>query len=75
MWWSRRRRRSPIWVWLLALLGLKSVWGWRVRQASPEWQEKRDLFRQKMDEAFSVWRDPEAPGDDTEAPTEDAPRT
>ncbi|MDA8206910.1 MAG: hypothetical protein M0Z36_12655 [Thermaerobacter sp.] len=55
MWWSRRRS-APLWVWVLAFLGFKSVWYW-VRSGDPAWQDKRRRFRRKLDEAFDVWRD------------------
>lgn len=57
MWW-RRRQRTPIVVWVLALLGVKSLVRWRVRQAAPDWQAKRRIFGEKLDEAFQVWREP-----------------
>lgn len=56
MWW-RRRRRTPIWVWVLALLGVRSLWSWGQSGRDPQWQQKRQEFRTKMDEAFGVWRD------------------
>lgn len=54
MWF--RRRRTPLWVWILAALGLKSLWVWRARQEDPAFDTKRREFREKMDEAWDVWR-------------------
>jgi hypothetical protein len=55
--WRRRSPRTPIWVWVLALLGLQSIWLWRRRAADPIWQDKRRRFAEKIDEAFSVWNE------------------
>lgn len=52
------RRRTPWWVWLLALVGMKSLWSWRQRQVDPAWDAKRRRFGEKLDEAFRVWREP-----------------
>ncbi|MCY0898312.1 MAG: hypothetical protein OWU33_05145 [Firmicutes bacterium] len=54
MWWMRRRR-TPWVIWLLALLGLKSLWRWSAAHPDPAWQAKRRKFRAKIDEAFRVW--------------------
>lgn len=48
-----------MWMWVLALLGLKSMWRRRVQSAPPQWQEKRHQFSQKMEEAFRVWWEPD----------------
>lgn len=65
----RSRRRTPVWVWLLALLGIKSLWLRRVQSADPAWQEKSRRFREKLDEAFQVWR--EAPPSASSEATDD----
>ncbi len=65
--WFRRRPRVPIFVWFLALLGLGSVVQRRGRgrhwEGSSERREsyrrKRHEFLQKMDEAYSVWDEPD----------------
>ncbi len=71
--WFRRRYRTPWWLVLLAALGIRS-W-WRRSEMSPEQREayhaKRRRFRDKMQEAFDVWKDPVSESHD-EA-TEDAP--
>jgi hypothetical protein len=59
VWWMRRRR-APLWLWVLAALGLKSMWRWRTAGASPEWQDKRRRFNEKIEEAFKVWKEPES---------------
>lgn len=68
MWWMRRRG-TPLWVWFLAFLGIKSLWTWRAKQDDPAWQDKRRRFRTKLDEAFDVWRE-EPPSDTSEAHTD-----
>lgn len=52
-----RRGNTPIWVWVLALLGLKSLWVRRQEVMDPAVRAKRERFRAKLDEAFQVWRD------------------
>lgn len=69
MWW-RRSRVTPWWVWLLALLGIRSLWLWRERRSDPNWAAKRHQFKQKIDEAFDVWRQ----DDDSEEPSEAPPQ-
>jgi len=67
----RRRARTPMWVWLLALLGLRQVVrGWLTADsgASGEWAEKNARFREKIREAFMVWKEPaENPAPDEES--------
>lgn len=59
MWY---RRRTPFWVWILAFLGLKSLWWRPLPEAERErYREKRRRFREKLAEAFDVWREPEEP--------------
>ncbi len=66
----RRRLRTPWWVWLLALLGVRQVVrGWA--QDSPEsgdFAQKNEKFRQKIREAFMVWKEPA----ETSAPDEES---
>ncbi|MCL5115975.1 MAG: hypothetical protein M1272_02370 [Firmicutes bacterium] len=62
------RRRTPVWVWALALLGLKSLWSWRMKEADPAWLDKRRRFRQKLDEAFQVWREKDSEPESPEPP-------
>lgn len=51
------RRRAPLLVWVLAILGIKSLW-WKNRPEEREaYRAKRRAFRQKIGEAFDVWRD------------------
>ncbi len=57
MWWLRRRG-TPIWVWILAWLGFKSLWSWQVRAQNPDFTRKQEQFRSKINEAFDVWRKP-----------------
>ncbi len=57
MWYRYRRGwRTPLWVWIMGLLGLK----WLIRNsARSDWdvyRDKRRRFWQKIDEAFEVWR-------------------
>ncbi len=46
----------------LALLGLRSLWraNYRSEADAGEYRNKRRLFRQKIQEAFDVWREPSA---------------
>lgn len=62
MWWSRRRR-APLWLWVLALLGLKSLWSGPTGRRDAAWEERKRRFRTKLDEAFAVWREDEPPRD------------
>ncbi|MCY0879770.1 MAG: hypothetical protein OWU84_12640 [Firmicutes bacterium] len=57
-----RRRRTPWIVWLLALVGLKSLWGWSAssRRRDPAYEAKRRKFRAKIEEAFRVWSEDSA---------------
>ena len=57
MWWSRRRP-VPLWVWILAMMGFRSLWVRQARRFDPDFQEKRRRFREKMKDAFSVWKEP-----------------
>lgn len=56
-----RRRRIPLWVWVLALVGLRSLWGGRieVETNTKEWRRKRRRFGEKLREAFRVWQEPD----------------
>lgn len=59
----------PLWVWFLAMLGFRSILAPAYRRSDPEWQEKRRRFKEKIKDAFSVWR--ERDEDDTTIPPED----
>lgn len=65
----RRRRNPPWWLWALALLGLRQVAReWWTRPAdNGEWDEKRRKFREKIREAFRVWKEPEGEPDPEDA--------
>lgn len=56
----RRRGRAPWWVWILALVGMRQlVRSWMVSNGgATEWSEKGQRFREKIREAFSVWKEP-----------------
>lgn len=60
--WFRRRYRTPWWLLLIGVLGIRSWW---IRaEMSPEQREsyraKRRQFRDKIQEAFDVWKHPNA---------------
>lgn len=73
MWWRRRYRR-PWWLVLLAVLGLKSLWrgGYRITWGDDDDddRDRRRRFRQKLREAFDVWKEPKE-GTATEDKPED----
>jgi hypothetical protein len=52
-----------VWLWVLAFLGLKSLWSWPNRRHDAAWEERKRRFRSKLDEAFSVWREDESQSD------------
>lgn len=69
--WFRRRYRTPWWMVLLAVLGVRSLW---VRsEMSAEQREayraKRRRFGEKIREAFEVFEEPEP--NEPEPSTED----
>jgi hypothetical protein len=55
-------------LWLLALIGVRQVVRvWATDETPPkEWADKRARFREKIREAFDVWKEPAA-----EAPSEE----
>ncbi len=55
MFWGRSR--TPLWVWLLALIGAKSIWVRRREAMDPNFRERQAKFRKKLNEAFRVWQD------------------
>ncbi len=61
MWWGRRRP-IPLWVWILAMIGFRSLLARKAMRGDPEWRGKRRRFREKMKEAFSVWQEPAEEG-------------
>ncbi|NMP23340.1 hypothetical protein [Sulfobacillus harzensis] len=52
-----RRARTPWWVWVLAIIGMKSLWVRRQEAVDPGFRAKQERFREKVNEAFAVWRD------------------
>lgn len=60
-----RRRRTPLWVWLLALLGIRSLIWKGSSEDRERYREKRRRFREKIGEAFDVWRESDDTTDTT----------
>jgi hypothetical protein len=59
--WFRRRYRTPWWIVLLAALGVRSLWV-RSEMSSEQreaYRAKRRRFREKIREAFDVFKEPE----------------
>ncbi len=76
MFWPRRRY-TPWWMRLLAMIGFRYLLhriAGEIRLPEADWRTKGRRFRRKLREAFQVWEEPGADNtDDTAAPnTEDA---
>ena len=70
MLWRRPRYYAPWWLGLLAMFGFKYLVRQMAQgsgQETTEWRNKRKLFRQKLREAFMVWREPEDGSEGEEA--------
>lgn len=63
MWW--RRPRVPFWMVVLAFLGVKSFMRGGRTHHSADFESRRQRFREKMDEAFDVWREPDTATSDS----------
>ncbi|HBQ94412.1 MAG: hypothetical protein M1294_13745 [Firmicutes bacterium] len=64
MWFRRRRPQIPLFMWFLALLGLRNLFrfsSWRnmSEEGKQSYRRKRHEFLRKLDEAYSVWDQPD----------------
>lgn len=53
-----RRRSTPVWLLILAVLGVRSLWRTEplTEVERTTLANKRKVFREKIREAFDVWR-------------------
>ncbi len=62
--WFRRRPQIPLFMWFLALLGVRSLfrlgyWNNMSEERKQGYRRKRHEFLRKLDEAYSVWDQPD----------------